>query len=72
MTAAKVVIYGKDTCPYTTAARDDYKARGYAVEYINVKKTAAGLDQMLGLTRGRRSVPVIVENGDVTVGFGGT
>jgi glutaredoxin len=70
--AEEVVIYGKDSCPYTVAARDDYAARGVPVRYVNVKRDSAGLDRMLGLTRGRREVPVIVEGGRVTVGFGGT
>jgi glutaredoxin len=39
---------------------------------VNVKKDAAALATMLGHTNGRRSVPVIVDNGKVTIGFGGT
>jgi glutaredoxin 3 len=68
-----IYIYGKDTCPYTQAARDDYARRGVPFEYLNVKKDAQALERMLDLTLGRRSVPVIVEeDGSVTVGFGGT
>lgn len=67
-----VTIYGKDSCPYTQAARDDYAKRGIAVDYINVKKDAARLQQMLALSKGRRAVPVIDDNGTVTIGFGGT
>jgi glutaredoxin 3 len=67
-----VVIFGKDTCPYTTAARDHYAGRGVAVEYINVKRDAAQMQRMLSLSGGRRAVPVIVEDGEVTIGFGGT
>ena len=67
-----VVIYGKDSCPYTQAARDDYQRRGVPFDYINVKKNAAELDRMLTYTLGRRAVPVIVEDGKVTIGFGGT
>jgi hypothetical protein len=37
-----------------------------------VKKDAAGLAQMLEHSGGRRAVPVIVEDGKVTIGFGGT
>lgn len=68
----EVVIYGKDSCPYTVAARDDYAARGLPVRYVNVKKDPAGFERMLALTNGRRQVPVIVESGRVTIGFGGT
>jgi len=37
---------------------------------VNVKKDAAALERMLGYTKGRRAVPVIVEDGEVTIGFG--
>jgi glutaredoxin 3 len=67
-----VTIFGKDACPYTQAARDDYKGRGIPFEYINVKKDAAELERMLGFSQGRRVVPVIVDGGNVTIGFGGT
>jgi glutaredoxin 3 len=67
-----VVIYGKDTCPYTRAAREDYERRGIAFEYVNVKKNPADLERMLHHSHGRRAVPVIVDEGTVTIGFGGT
>ena len=68
----EVLIYGKDSCPYTAAAIEDYQTRKVPYRYINVKKDRAELDRMLALTGGRRQVPVIVEAGRVTVGFGGT
>ena len=43
-----------------------------AFEYLNVKKNPAELQLMLGFSKGRRAVPVIVENEQVTIGFGGT
>ena len=43
-----------------------------AFEYLNVKKNPAELQRMLGFSKGRRAVPVIVENEQVTIGFGGT
>ena len=70
--ADEVLIYGKDGCPYTLAAREDCEQRKVPFRYINVKKDRAELDRMLALTGGRRQVPVIVEAGKVTVGFGGT
>ena len=66
-----VLIYGKDSCPYTADAREHY-GRGGEVQYINVKKDAAALRRMLELTGGQRRVPVIVEDDTVTIGFGGT
>jgi glutaredoxin 3 len=67
-----VLIFGKDTCPYTTAARDHYTGLGVPVDYRNVKKNRADLDRMLEYSKGKREVPVIVETGKVTIGFGGT
>ncbi|HEV3057315.1 MAG TPA: UXX-star (seleno)protein family 1 [Vicinamibacterales bacterium] len=67
-----VTIFGKDGCPYTQAAREDYERRGVPFDYINVKKDAAALDRMLQYSKGRRAVPVIVEGERVTIGFGGT
>lgn len=40
--------------------------------YVNVKKDAAGLAAMLVHSHGQRRVPVIVEGGRVTIGYGGT
>ena len=31
-----VLIYGKDGCPYTSAAREDHSQRKIAFEYVNV------------------------------------
>ncbi|MBA3271242.1 MAG: glutaredoxin family protein [Acidobacteria bacterium] len=70
--ADEVLIYGKDGCPYTLAAREDYEQRHVPFRYINVKKDHTELDRMLALTGGRRQVPVIVDAGQVTIGFGGT
>jgi glutaredoxin 3 len=67
-----VLIFGKESCPYTWAARDDYTARGVPFEYVNVKKHADGLQRMLEYSGGHRFVPVIVDDGRVTIGFGGT
>lgn len=66
-----VIIYGKDSCPYTGDAREHYGKLG-EMQYVNVRKDAAGLQRMLELTGGKRRVPVIVIDGKVTVGFGGT
>jgi len=67
-----VLIFGKDSCPYTQAARDDFARRKVPFEYLNVKKNAAELERMLRYTKGQRQVPVIVEGQKVTIGFGGT
>lgn len=67
-----VLIFGKDNCPYTQAARDDYQQRRVPFQYLNVKTDREALTRMLEFSKGARLVPVIVENGRVTIGFGGT
>ena len=42
------------------------------MDYRNVKASAADLDEMLRHAKGQRKVPVIVEDGKVTIGYGGT
>jgi hypothetical protein len=39
---------------------------------VNVKANAADLQRMLAASDGRRDVPVIVEDGAVTIGYGGS
>ena len=43
------------------------------MRYVNVQRDPEGVDEMLRASKGRRSVPVIVEaDGRVIIGFGGT
>ena len=42
------------------------------MDYRNVYQSPAVIDEMLKFTKGGRDVPVIVEDGQVTVGWGGT
>jgi len=70
--AKNVTIYGQDLCAFTSAARADFSRRKVPFVYVNVLEDDAGLEQMMKLTNGRRKIPVIVEDGKLTVGFGGT
>ena len=40
--------------------------------YKDVENDRAAMAEMTGVTRGRRDVPVIVEGGKVTIGYGGS
>jgi hypothetical protein len=64
----KIIIYGKGGWPYTDKARSAY---GEA-DYFDVKLDSAKLEEMLALSGGVRKVPVIVEEGKETVGYGGS
>ena len=68
----KILIFGHDLCPYTSRAREDFSRRKIPFEYINVLQDDDKLQQMLKHSNGRRQIPVIVEAGKVTIGFGGS
>ena len=67
----KILIYGKDTWPFTKAAREAYKKKGLAVDYINVIDNPLKLDEMLKYSDGKRKVPVILEGKTVIIGHDG-
>ena len=67
----KILIYGKDTWPYTNDAREAYKKKGLDVQYFDVGSDADQLKTMLKYSEGVRKVPVIVDQDNVTIGFNG-
>ena len=69
--ADPVLIYGKDTWPYTSAARMDFEQEKRAFQYIDVTRDRSALKKMLEYSRGKREVPVIVDAGQVTIGYNG-
>ena len=66
----KIYIYGKNSWPFTDAAREAF-AKKNDVEYINVLSDTDKLNTMLKYSDGMRKVPVIVEGEKVTIGFNG-
>jgi len=70
-TREPVEIFGKDDCPYTRAAREEYAARGVAVTYRDVTRDPAAMQRFLELSGGERRVPLIHDRGRVSLGFGG-
>ncbi len=74
--AAKVIIYGTETCPFCKKARDAYGDRAV---FYNVADDPERLQEMLVYSKGEHTVPVIVEKEEVTgqgatvsIGYGGT
>jgi glutaredoxin len=65
------VIYTKPGCPYCAAAKNDLIARGIEYEEIDVYAVDGARDKVAELSGGSMVVPVLVEDGDVRVGFGG-
>lgn len=69
--ADNILIYGKDTWPYTKAAREAFNKQKKKVEYYDVRHDAGKLKDMLGYSGGVRKVPVIVDQDKVIIGFNG-
>lgn len=67
--AEEIVIYGKAGCPFTDQALSFY---GDRAKYFDVKSDGEKLKEMLKLSGGILKVPVIVDRGIVTIGYGGT
>lgn len=68
---SEVTIYTEPGCPFCLAAKNDMKARGVKYTERDVTTDAEALAEMVRLTGGERVVPVIVEGGQVRIGFGG-
>jgi len=67
----EVVIYTKPGCPYCAAAKKDFKEKGVQYTEYDVTSDPAIKEEAMGLA-GQAAVPVIVRNGEVTIGFGGS
>ena len=66
-----VTIYTKKGCPYCAAAKKHYTDLGVKYKEIDVHETPGAQDKVLKLTKGQKIVPVIIEDGRVSAGFGG-
>jgi glutaredoxin 3 len=66
-----VVIYTKDGCPYCAAAKKHYTDEGIDFKEINVFEVDGAKKKVLELTKGENIVPVIVDKGEIKIGFGG-
>jgi glutaredoxin len=68
--AVAVIMYTKNGCPYCKAAKEDFSKRKIEFDEINVSEKPDRIQEMVKIA-GIRKVPVIVDNGKVTVGFNG-
>jgi glutaredoxin len=66
-----VTIYTKVGCPYCAAAKADLHERGIEYEEIDVQVTPGAMERLAKLTGGQMVVPVLLEDGDVRIGYGG-
>ena len=66
-----VLLYTHPDCAFSAAAKMDFRQRKIEYIEIDVSKQKDKVPELEQLTGGQRLTPVIVENGQVTVGFKG-
>ncbi len=68
---ANILLYTHPDCAFSAAAKMDFRQRKIEYVEIDVSKQTDKVPELEQLTGGQRLTPVIVENGQVTVGFKG-
>jgi len=66
-----VTIYTKVGCPYCAAAKKHYSDQGVEYTEIDVHSTDGAKEKVVELSGGEKIVPLIIDNGEVKIGFGG-
>ena len=66
-----LVVYTHPDCAFSAAAKADYRRRKVVYTEIDLAKEPDKIPDLVALTNGERITPVIVENGQVTIGFKG-
>lgn len=69
--ATDIVIYTHPDCSFSAAAKMEYRRSKTAYTEIDLAKQPDLIPALLELTNGERITPVIVENGQVTIGHKG-
>jgi len=67
------LLYTHPDCAFSAAAKMDYRQRKVDFVEIDISKQPEKIPELEQLTGGERLTPVMVENGNVIIGFkGGT
>lgn len=67
------LLYTHPDCAFSAAAKMDYRQRKVDFVEIDISKQPEKIPELEQLTGGERLTPVMVENGNVVIGFkGGT
>lgn len=68
---AGIVIYTHPDCSFSAAAKMEYRRSKTAYTEIDLAKQPDQIPALLELTGGERVTPVIVQEGNVTIGYKG-
>jgi glutaredoxin len=67
-----LVMYVKPGCPWCEEQRERFRSQGVEWEEIDAKADPAARQELIRYTDGTRTVPTVVEDGQVvSVGFDG-
>lgn len=69
--ADTVVMYTHPDCSFSDALKDEFNESGKLFEEINLALNPEKWPELEELTGGERITPVLIENGEVSVGFHG-
>lgn len=69
--ANDIVIYTHPDCSFSAAAKMEYRRSRTAYTEIDVSKQPDQIPALVALTNGERITPVIVQDGNVTIGYKG-
>lgn len=67
----KLILYTHPDCSYSDALKGEFDAEGRVYDEIDLSIKPEAWADLEKLTDGERITPVMVENGEVTVGFHG-
>jgi glutaredoxin len=68
---AETLIYTHPDCAYSAAAKMDFRRNKVAYVEVDVSKEPDRIPELLEFSNGERVTPVIVSNGQITIGFKG-
>ena len=66
-----IIVYTHPDCAFSAAAKMDFRRRNVEFLEVDVSQQPDKIPDLLQLTSGERVTPVVVENGQVTIGFKG-
>jgi glutaredoxin 3 len=69
--SSEVIIYTKPGCPFCAAAKEHYTNNGVEFKEIDVYDVPGAKEKAIKAAGGKKMVPIIIEDGKVTIGFGG-
>ena len=69
--ATEIVMYTHPDCPFSAAAKMDYRRNKIIYTEVDLGQQPEKIPDLTALTNGERITPVIVEGGQVTIGFKG-